>query len=126
MDRKRKPLRQRPTWQEQYDLGVKYLSEGNYQEAIIAFTAAIEIDPKRPDAYTGLADAYIAQGDIAAAIGILRQGGQMAPDAPSLIGQISWSGNCPANRISRRYCGKIRVSTMAVTVRKRKSGLFQI
>ena len=35
-------------WQEQYDLGVKYLSEGNYQEAVIAFTAAIEIDAKRP------------------------------------------------------------------------------
>ena len=36
------------TWQEQYDLGVRYLSEGNYEEAIIAFTAAIEIDPKNP------------------------------------------------------------------------------
>ena len=37
-------------WQEQYDLGVRYLSEGNYEEAIIAFTAAIEIDPKRAEA----------------------------------------------------------------------------
>ena len=37
-------------WQEQYDLGVRYLSEGNYEEAIIAFTAAIEIDPKRYEA----------------------------------------------------------------------------
>ena len=35
------------TWQEQYDLGVRYLSEGNYEEAIIAFTAAIEIDAAR-------------------------------------------------------------------------------
>lgn len=35
-----------PTWQEQYDRGVRYLSKGNYEEAIIAFTAAIEIDPK--------------------------------------------------------------------------------
>ena len=35
------------TWQEQYDLGVRYLTEGNYEEAIIAFTAAIEIDPNR-------------------------------------------------------------------------------
>ena len=50
------------TWQEQYDLGVRYLSEGNYQEAIIAFTAAIEIDAKRPEAYIGLADTYIALG----------------------------------------------------------------
>ena len=33
------------TWQEQYDLGIKYLEEGNYEEAIIAFTSAIEIEP---------------------------------------------------------------------------------
>ena len=48
------------TWQEQYDLGVRFLSEGNYEEAIIAFTAAIEIDPKQPEGYLGLADAYVA------------------------------------------------------------------
>lgn len=47
-----------PTWQEQYDLGVRYLSEGNYEEAIIAFTAAIEIDPKQAPAYVGRGDAY--------------------------------------------------------------------
>lgn len=34
------------SWQDQYDLGMRYLSEGNYEEAIVAFTAAIEIDPK--------------------------------------------------------------------------------
>ena len=50
-------------WQEQYDLGVRYLSDGNYEEAIIAFTAAIEIDPKRVEAYVGLADVYYATGD---------------------------------------------------------------
>ena len=48
-----------PTWQEQYDLGIRYLSEGNYEEAIIAFTAAIEIDPKRAEAYVGRGDAYV-------------------------------------------------------------------
>ena len=52
-------------WQEQYDLGVRYLSEGNYEEAIIAFTAAIEIDPKRPEGYTGRGDAYALSGDTA-------------------------------------------------------------
>ena len=49
-----------PSWQEQYDLGVRYLSEGNYDEAIIAFTAAIEIDPKQALAYVGRGDAYTA------------------------------------------------------------------
>jgi len=56
-----------PTWQEQYDLGVRYLSEGKYEEAILAFEAAIEIDPKREEAYTSLAEVYTAQGDTAKA-----------------------------------------------------------
>lgn len=46
------------TWEEQYELGVRYLSDGNYEEAIIAFTAAIEIDPKRSPAYVGRGDAH--------------------------------------------------------------------
>lgn len=49
-------------WQEQYDLGVKYVSEGNYEEAIIAFTAAIEIDPDRAEAYLGRGQAYCGLG----------------------------------------------------------------
>ena len=63
-----------PTWQEQYDLGQKYLTEGNYEEAILAFTAAIEIDPKRPEAYLSLADAYEASGDPDAARKTLEDG----------------------------------------------------
>ena len=47
-------------WQEQYDLGVRYLSEGSYQEAVLAFTAVIEIEPNLAEAYSGRADAYIA------------------------------------------------------------------
>ncbi len=54
-----------PTWQEQYALGVRYLSEGNYEEAIIVFTAAIEIDPKLAPAYVGRGDAYILSGETA-------------------------------------------------------------
>lgn len=51
------------TWQEQYDLGIRYLSEGNYEEAIIAFTAAIEIDPKQASAYVGRGDAYVLSSE---------------------------------------------------------------
>ena len=61
-----------PTWQEQYDLGVRYLSEGNYEEAIIAFTAAIEIDPKHAEAYLDLADIYTEQGDVEKAVEVLK------------------------------------------------------
>lgn len=52
-----------PTWQEQYNLGIRYLSEGKYEEAIIAFTAAIEIDPKRAPTYVGRGDAYVGLGE---------------------------------------------------------------
>ena len=56
-------------WQAQYDLGVRYLNDGNYEEAVIAFTAAIEIDPKRPEGYAARGGAYLsmaqASGDAA-------------------------------------------------------------
>lgn len=44
---------------------MKYLSEGNYQEAIIAFTAAIEIDPKQAPLYSGRGQAYVLSGETA-------------------------------------------------------------
>ena len=67
-------------WQEQYDLGVRYLSDGNYEEAIIVFTAAIEIDPKRPEAYISLADAYIGIGDYDEARRVLQEGQEACGD----------------------------------------------
>lgn len=62
------------SWQEQYDLGMRYLNEGNYQEAVIAFEAAIKIDPKRPEAYLGAAEAYVGLGDTDSARKILEKG----------------------------------------------------
>lgn len=50
-------------FKKQYELGVRYLNEGNYKEAIIAFNEAVKIDPKSAPAYIGLADAYIGIGD---------------------------------------------------------------
>lgn len=47
-------------WQEQYDLGMRYLEDGDYEEAILAFSAAIEIDDSRPEAYMARAEAYVA------------------------------------------------------------------
>ena len=61
------------TWQEQYDLGVRYLNEGKYEEAVIAFNAAIEIDPKQADAYIGLAEVYTVQGDTEKAAEVLEK-----------------------------------------------------
>ena len=45
-------------WQEQYDLGMRYLAESDYQQAILAFTEAIIIDEKRPEAYFGRGQSY--------------------------------------------------------------------
>ena len=67
-------------WQEQYDLGTRYLNDGNYEEAVIAFTAAIEIDPKRPEAYVGAATAYTALGERQLAI-------EMLDKAEALLGE---------------------------------------
>ena len=68
-------------WQEQYDLGMKYLSEGNYEEAVIAFAAAIQLEPKSADAYLALADVYEAQGDTESLQAILEQGLEATGDA---------------------------------------------
>lgn len=46
-------------WQEGYDLGIRYLSEGNYEEAILAFTAAIEIEPMNAEAFVSRAEVYL-------------------------------------------------------------------
>lgn len=67
-------------WQEQYDLGVRYLSDGNYEDAIIAFTAAIEIDPKKPQAYDKLATAYERTGDEEKALRTLLDGAAATGD----------------------------------------------
>ena len=69
-----------PDWQTQYDLGVRYLSEGNYEEAILAFEAAIEIDPRNADAYLKLAEAYEKTGDEDAALRTLETGAEATGD----------------------------------------------
>ncbi len=53
---------------EQMDLGYKYLSELNYEQAVACFEAIIEIDPKNIDAYKGIVDVYRQSGDDEAAL----------------------------------------------------------
>lgn len=59
---------------EQLDLAEGYLSEPDYENAIVAYEAAIEIDPGCRDAYLGLADIYIEQEDYEEAAKILEEG----------------------------------------------------
>lgn len=60
-------------WQEQYDLGLRYLSEGRYEEAVLAFTEAIKIDPRRTEAYQKAVEGYEALGDLDGARALLAE-----------------------------------------------------
>ncbi len=92
-------------WQEQYDLGMRYLNEGNYQEAVIAFEAAIEIDAKRPEAYLGAADAYVGLGDYASARSILEDGltNTEAPEIREKLDEPAEPGSLQLSGVSYAY-----------------------
>ena len=89
------------SWQEQYDLGLRYLSEGNYEEAILAFEAAIAIDPRRPEAYASLADACLAAGDETAAKAALERGVSATGDAElqSRLEEPPWATSTPGEAL---------------------------
>lgn len=74
-----------PSWQEQYDLGIRYLSEGKYEEAVIAFTAAIEIDPKQAPAYVGRGEAYIGSGETEENLAMAQADYEMAIELDELL-----------------------------------------
>ena len=59
--------------EEQLNLGAKYLSELDYEQAIAAYEAVIKIDPKCEEAYLALADIYIATGAFDKAEEILKR-----------------------------------------------------
>jgi len=67
------------------DLGEKYLLEMDYEQAIVQFTKAIEIEPKNERAYLGAAEAYVALGQEDKAIEILEQGLEQLPDSVAIV-----------------------------------------
>lgn len=64
----------RKAFAEQMSLGERYLLEQNYEEAVIAFQMAIEIDPKNADSYLKLSEAYAGVGDYENAVSALEKG----------------------------------------------------
>ena len=70
--------------QERYDTEMRharrYLNDLKYEQAIVAYQAAIKIDPKNPKPYIGIADAYIAMGDYDSAHDFLRDGYDLTGD----------------------------------------------
>ncbi|MBR5421479.1 MAG: tetratricopeptide repeat protein [Lachnospiraceae bacterium] len=61
-------------YEKQMENAERYLNELDFKEAISAFKEAIGIDPKRPEAYAGLADLYAEQEDYDKAMKILEEG----------------------------------------------------
>ena len=55
--------KKQPTWQDQYDLGMKYLEEGDYEEALASFQAAVAIDDKKTETYTQMLTVYEEQNE---------------------------------------------------------------
>ncbi len=67
---------------EQLNLGDKYLSELNYEQAAVAYQTVIEIDPKNVDAYLALVEIYVAQKEYDKAIEVLEDAvDQLSGDA---------------------------------------------
>lgn len=65
---------------EQLELGLKYLSELEYDQAVVAYEIAIEIEPMNVDAYLGLAAAYVGKGDYEASVRVLQKGYDLTQD----------------------------------------------
>ena len=56
------------------DKGNNYLDQMDYDDGIVAFDEAIQIDPKRPEAYEGKVNIYIAKGDYESALSVINDG----------------------------------------------------
>ena len=64
----------------QLDLGNRYLEEMDYEQAVIAFTNAIEIDPMSVDARLGLVETYIRMGEFELALEAAEKGYEATGD----------------------------------------------
>ena len=59
---------------ETLQLAERYLSEQNYEQAVIEFQKVLEIEPMNVEAYLGLAEAYLSLGETDKAIELLENG----------------------------------------------------
>ena len=75
----------------------KYLQENNYEDAIVAYKTALEIDPDSEDAYLGLAEAYEGNGEKEEAIKVLNTG-LARMDSPNIQNML--------NRLNGSYTEK--------------------
>jgi len=71
---------QEPTATELRDLGRSFLSEGDYEKAIIHLIRLIEVDPTYEDGFDLLASAYIRSGEAVKAQGVLEMNYSLFPE----------------------------------------------
>lgn len=64
----------------QLELAQRYLTDMEYEEAIAAFEAVIEIEPKNTEAWLGIVEAYICQGDFDNALKYAEKGYEATDD----------------------------------------------
>ena len=61
------------TIDEQMNLATQYMSEGNYEQAIVIYREVLAEDPENVDAYLGIADAYEAMEDYEIGLTVLEE-----------------------------------------------------
>lgn len=67
----------------QLDLGQQYLVDLEYDKAMLAYSKALQIEPKEMEAYKGLADVFTAQDEVDSSINVLKKGLAVAEDMSS-------------------------------------------
>lgn len=60
--------------EKQLERGNEYLHEMNYEEAVMCFEKALDIDPESAKAYIGISDAYMGLDEYEEAINIIKDG----------------------------------------------------
>lgn len=70
------------------ELGAKYLQEGKYEEAILEFTKAIQIERKSTQARVGAAKGYIGLNDIDKAVSLLKEAQEIDIENKELLKEI--------------------------------------
>jgi tetratricopeptide (TPR) repeat protein len=69
-----------PDKEELYDEAIDFYADQKYDEAIVRYNEALEIDPKFTDAVHGLSMCYQAKGDIDAAIELTKHYIEQEPE----------------------------------------------
>lgn len=77
--------RKTPDWEELYTAGIGHMDEGNYEDAVAVFLAAIETDPARYEAYVAQGDAYMCLEQFDEALRVYEKAYDLAPDNQNAV-----------------------------------------